>query len=217
MPRALFALLTVLLLALPARAATSLYDRQLVYNGAAELDEGALDPAKAQPVIGWHPVPGSPPIRALRYGAHGVFPKPDSPGASYHGRNFFWGGYTARASAYQDIDLRPIAADIDRRIVTFRLGAWLGGRQRMGDHATVNATFMDASGMSLGGAYIGPVTPADRDGTTSFLYRETTRLVPAGTRTARITIVMVREEGDTNDGYVDSISFTVHKAQAPAH
>jgi hypothetical protein len=130
MPRALFAFLAVLLLALPARAATPLYDRQLVYNGAAELDPGTFDPAKARPMIGWHPVAGLPPVLALRYGAHGIFPKPDSPGASYHGRNFFWGGYT--------------------------------------------------------------------------------------TRTARITIVMVREQGDSNDGYADNVSFTVHKTQAPA-
>lgn len=199
-----------------ALAAPTIYDRELVSNGAAEIDRGTDDPKTAKPAIGWHTVAGFAPVLTLRYGTNGGFPRPDSPGASYHGLNFFWGGFTPRASAYQDIDISSIAADVDARQVHFKLSAWLGGREKLADHSTVSVTFLDADGNTLGGAYIGPVTNADRGGVTSFQYRETSRVVPAGSRIARIAIVMVRFEGDSNDGYVDGISFFLHKGTAPA-
>jgi hypothetical protein len=31
----------------------------------------------------------------------------------------------------------------------------------------------------------------------------------------RVTIVMVRFEGESNDGYVDGISFFIHKSNVP--
>jgi hypothetical protein len=200
-----------------AGAAPLLYDRELVRNGAAEVDAGSPDPKAAQPVIGWTTVPGYAPVLALRYGAPGGFPRVDSPGVSYHGRNFFWGGFSARAGAYQDIDVAGTGADIDARTVHCKLSAWLGGRGSLADHSTVSVTFLDHEGMNLGVAYIGPVTNQDRSNVTSFLYREVSRFVPAGTRTARITIVMVRFEGRSNDGYVDNVSFVLHKGTAPAH
>lgn len=199
--------------ALPA--GTTIYDRQLVYNGAAELDPGTADPKKAQPATGWHRVANFAPVLVLRYGAKGGFPRPDSPGAS-DGHNFFWGGYTARASASQDIDLSQASADIDAHIVHFKLSAWLGGRENTADHSTVSVTCLDRDGQTLGSAYVGPVTNADRGGVTSFQYRETSRVIPAGARTARISILMVRYEGDSNDGYLDGISYVLHKSAMPA-
>ncbi|HXP94424.1 MAG TPA: phosphoesterase [Candidatus Binatia bacterium] len=199
-----------------ALAAPSLYDRELVRNGAAETDAGTTDPKAARPAVDWHPVAGFAPVLTLRYGTKGGFPRPDSPGASYHGLNFFWGGYTPRASAYQDIEISAIASDIDARQVQFKLSAWLGGREKLADHSTVSVTFLDPDGKNLGGAYVGPVTNADRGGVTSFQYREVGRLVPAGSRIARITIVMMRFEGESNDGYVDGISFFLHKSVVPA-
>jgi hypothetical protein len=197
-------------------ASTSLFDRELVRNGAAESDPGTLDPKSARPATAWHPVANEAPVLVLRYGAKGVFPEPDTPGVAGHGRNFLWGGYTPRAGAWQDVDLSAAAAEIDERVVHFKLSAWLGGREDMADHSTVGVTFLDADGMSLGDAFIGPVTNADRDGKTGFRYRETTRLVPRGARVAHITILMVRYEGDSNDGYVDNVSFVLHKSATPA-
>jgi hypothetical protein len=212
----LIAFIAVLTMPAATHAATSLYDRQLVRNGAAESDTGTMDPQKSLPATGWQRVPPYAPVLVLRYGAKGVFPQPDSPGAPY-GRNFLWGGYAARASGLQDIDLSAAAADIDERIVHFKLSAWLGGRQNMADHCTVSVAFLDSGARNLGGAYVGPVTNTDRGGVTSFLYREISQLVPAGARTARITLLMVRYEGDSNDGYVDDVSFILHKSTAPAH
>ncbi len=199
-----------------ALAAPSLYDRELIRNGAAEIDVGTTDPKFAKPAIDWHSLAGFAPVLTLQYGTKGGFPRPDSPGASYHGLNFFWGGYTPRAGAYQDIDISAIASDVDARQVQFKLSAWLGGREKIADHSTVSVTFFDRDGNNLGGAYVGPVTNADRGGVTSFQYREASRLVPADSRIARITIVMVRFEGDSNDGYVDGISFFLHKSATPA-
>lgn len=193
-----------------ALAAGTLFDRDLVRNGQAELDPGTLDPRTARPASHWQRHPGQNPVLVLSYGARGNFPSARTPGPPKRGNNFFWGGFTPRASSYQDIDLSAAAAEIDAHRVSYMLAAWIGGLENIADHAAVSVDFRDSDGMPLGSDFVGPVTNADREGKTSFLRRERVGIVPRRTRLARITIVMIRFEGESNDGYVDGISFVLH-------
>ena len=213
--RLLCSLLCLTFVQTMALATPTLYDRELVFNGLAEVDSGTLDPRAARPASHWQPAPGQRPVLVLSYGAHGNFPTPQTPGAPQRGNNFFWGGYTPRASAYQDIDLSAAATAIDEHRVSFMLAAWIGGLADLADHAAVSVDFRDPDGMPLGSDFVGPVTNADRGGKTCFLRREKLGIVPRKARVARVTIVMVRFEGESNDGYVDGISLKLHEKPGP--
>jgi hypothetical protein len=90
------------------------------------------------------------------------------------------------------------------------LTGWLGGFSSQGDNATVNITFQDANGNSLGNDHIGPTTELVRKNQTSLIKAEQTGDLPKGTRKILVEVVMVRTEGNYNDGYADDISLTLN-------
>ena len=57
---------------------------------------------------------------------------------------------------------------------------------------------------------IGPVTAAHRGNVTVLLLRETDCLVPAGTRSALVTVAMTRANGTAmNEGYADLVELVL--------
>jgi hypothetical protein len=76
----------------------------------------------------------------------------------------------------------------------------------MGDNAKATLTFLNQSGAAVGTPIaLGPVTPADRAGSTGMFPRS----VPVGARSARVTLDFARTAGDSNDGYADDIVFAL--------
>jgi hypothetical protein len=193
-----------------ARAQTaSTFGTNLVVNGDAEAEVGAPDNSKIVKPSGWTTT-GE--FTAVQYGASGGFPDAKSPGPATRGKNLFEGGNVARSTASQSVWLSAAATEIAKGSVRYAFSAWLGGYSSQGDSAMVSVAFRDAAGKSLGGATLGPVTPAQRNDVTGLLDRSHSGAAPKGAATAVVTIVLTRLEGTYNDGAVDSVSLVLTKS-----
>lgn len=110
---------------------------------------------------------------------------------------------------WQTIDLTNYADPVvlDSSTLRFNLSAWLGGHDTQNDKASVSISFIDQNNQTIGSTVtIGPVTDADRSNQSSFLFRQITGLVPVGTRSVVVTLVIDRSFGPINDGYADNIA-----------
>lgn len=177
----------------------------LIVNGDGESGVGSTD-GSAVAVPGWT-VTGS--ATAIQYGASGGYPVSTDPGPTSRGLNFFGGGYDNPSVLTQTISLATYSTAIDSGKVAFALQAYLGGYAGQDDNATLAVSFLSTAGTSLGTASVGPVLAADRSGATGMLLRNTTGKVPAGARSAVVTLTFARAEGSANDGYADSLSLAL--------
>jgi hypothetical protein len=144
------------------------------------------------------------------YNAGNGYPGPADPGPPNRGANFFWGGGSAASSLSQVVSLTSNAAQIDAGTQPFTFSGYLGGYAGDGDNVKATLTFLNQSGATVGTALVlGPVTPADRGGRTGMFLRSNTGNVPAGARSARVTLDFARTAGDSNDGYADDIVFSL--------
>ncbi len=140
------------------------------------------------------------------YGAPGF---PTSSQGPPDGMNqFFAGGNAASSTATQDIDVSANAADIDAGNVVCDFSAWLGGFTDQEDNAVMTVIFNAANLTQISNAAIGPVTAADRSSQTKLLLRFSSVVVPANTRSIRVSLAMQRvfAGGTFNDGYADNLS-----------
>jgi hypothetical protein len=186
------------------------YGTNLVVNGDAEVDAGAKNSSTIVSPASWVTT-GQ--FDVVAYGASGGFPDGTSPGPTDRGKNLFEGGNVAKSTAMQTISLTGASADINAGIVKYVLSAYLGGYSNQGDYATVSVAFKDANGATVGtGTTIGPVTPAQRKGTTGSIAQSAPGTVPKGATTALVTIVITRLEGTYNDGSADNVSLVLSKA-----
>jgi len=187
-----------------AGAATSLLGRNLVVNGDAEAGAASPNGTVYVRVPGWSHVGILSPINVVTYG-YDDFPGVNSPGPAVRGKRLFMGGVQANAAATQSIDLRPIAKTIAKGAITYKFSAYLGGWTNQGDSAMVLLRFLPGGAVRQ----LGPVTAAQRRGVTGLFFRSIHGAVPRGTRTAQVTLRMLRSEGTSNDGYVDNISLVL--------
>jgi hypothetical protein len=180
---------------------------ELIVNGDAEADPGASSNSEVVKPTGWNTTGD---FTAVQYGASGGFPDANSPGPQDRGNNFFAGGNTALSTATQTIDLSPFAGQVAAGHTHYDLSGWLGGFERQADAASVRLQFRDAAGALLPGiALLGPVGPDMRHGATGLVRREADGLVPPRARSAEVTIVITRREGNYNDGSVDNLSLVL--------
>ena len=143
----------------------------------------------------------------IPYSAGNGYPGPGDPGPSDRGNNFFAGGNGAAVStATQEIDLSANAADINAGKVIFELSGYFGGFSSDNDNARLSATFYH-NATSLGIVTVGHATAKDRSNTTGLLLRRGSGIVPANANRVVITQTMTRVNGDSNDGYADSLQF----------
>ncbi|MCW5981804.1 MAG: hypothetical protein KIT09_27205 [Bryobacteraceae bacterium] len=178
----------------------------LIVNGDGEGGAGSTDCSGPVPVPGWTTTGN---VRVCRYGAGFDYPRPDDPGPAARGQNFFAGGpFDEKSSATQVINAASLAGDIDRG-VWYHLSAWLGGFADQNDSAVVRVTFKNAQGVGLSSVALGPVLDTDRNDQTSLLYRERAGSVPAGARSIEVVMEMTRDEGNSNDGYLDNLSLVL--------
>ena len=189
----------------PAGPQPATLGRNLVFNGDSEYSRGFDGNGSQQYAAGWDdPGPGG--VTMIRYGAPGGFPALASPGPADRGDNFFSGGLNATSTMTQRIDVGNLAGTIDGGELDFMLSAWLGGFLSQNDTAAVGAQFLDASGVELGSAELGPVTATQRGNVTGLFYREQIATLPVLTRSVVIDLTATRSSGE-NDGYADNISF----------
>ncbi len=189
-----------------AAADAALPSGNLIANPSAEAGPGSTDASCGGTVDApsWTRAEGNHTV--VRFGI-GNFP------VTGHGSQFFAGGCAARSVAIQDVDVAAEAAGIDTGTVPATLSALLGGYLDQNDVATVTLAWIGPNGADLGAPgndlVLAPVTAADRGNQTGFVERAASGTVPAGTRSARVTMEMTRSAGNSNDGYVDGLSLVL--------
>jgi hypothetical protein len=195
-----------------SRAEAAPFGVNLIVNGNGESGPSS---ATGAPVV----VPGwttSSAFTVIPYGAAGGYPTTSDPAPPDHANQFFGGGNAAFSTATQEIDLSAIASDINTGNVAYDLSGWFGGYLTDRDRASLTATFFNGSTL-LGEITIGPATAKDRNFLTGFFLREKTGRVPVNTTRVLLTQAMTRADGNSNDGYADSLSLILTlKAGPPA-
>lgn len=188
-----------------ALAATSINQASaadnLIQNGNAEAGLGGTSQPVAVP--GWTNLTGG--FTVIRYDAGGGYPNATDPGAPDRGLNYFSGGSSsAYSSAYQITDILAAASN-----VAFSASGYFGGFSSQADNARLTISFLDASSLVLGTAVLGPATPGERANATSFIFKEVSGYTPVGTSQISFLLEMQRLEGTANDGYADSLVFSL--------
>ena len=202
--------LTVSALAIsPVRAQ---FGSNLIVNGNAEAGPGSASSNDIEPVPSFTTT-GS--FTVVQYGPNGG-PLPTDPGPADRGLNYFAGGpNNASSSAAQLINLLPEASVINAGKAAFTLSAYLGGYDGQNDNAILSLSFLGAGGAALGSAQIGPVSSADRGGTSGLLFRSMNGFVPIGAQSVNVNLQMTRTDGAYNDGYADDLSLVLNASPVP--
>ena len=208
----------------------------LLVNPGAEVGDPSLSGFSAVTIPGWT-VTGTPTV--IRYGTPrnswpiGLsFPMPDLPpfmsfpkadsGPPDGGAQFFGGGNVATSTLTQTVDLSAAAGEIDSGTVAYTLNGWLGGYLLDPSAAAVKVDFLDSNRAYLGTTSIGPVGVLQRLFQTGLRERETSGVLPQGTRYAQVVLtlresnpVKIGFSADYNAAFADDLSFTI-SADIPA-
>ena len=190
-----------------------LYNTNLLLNPGAEVSPGSPDGSTVVPVANWTTFGN---FTVMQYGsASGMLT--NAPGAAKGGSNLFSGGpNTALSTAWQDVSVSTIAADIDADLTVCTLSGWLGGWQSQDDNARLTAYFLNLVGQTNGSCTIGPVLASDRANVTGLYFRQGTARLPTGTRVIRCSLAMTRANSGYNDGYADSLSLVLSNSPPPS-
>ena len=131
------------------------------------------------PIPAWTTTAG---FTVIAYGATSSAPTSSSPGPPDRGANLFCGGTSSISTASQNIDVSPLASAIDSGLISCLVGGWLGGVGLEEDVMILNVVFRDPGGASLFSANIVGPTSFERGEMTALLWRQTTQVLPPGTR-----------------------------------
>lgn len=184
------------------------YGVNLLVNGNAESGPFSSTGATVANVPGWTTTGAFTVINYKATNDSSGFPKVTDAGPSDRGSQFFAGGNSEVASAFQnDIDVSGNATDIDSNRVYCDATAWLGGYADQDDQAVFTVTFKKDSFTALGAVEFKGPKAAGRNFRTSLLPTSDITAVPPGTRTINVSLVMTRlSPGTFNDAYADSLS-----------
>jgi Phosphoesterase family len=136
-----------------------------------------------------------------------LFQFPQAPADTPAGDDVFaGGGPVATSTLSQTVNLTGAAG------TQYDLSADLGGQGLNPSYASVQVTFLDDKGDTLGTASLNPVTIWDRLGITGFEQRDISGTVPEGTTSAEVTTTFTDQNaalGNYNSAYAANESFTV--------
>ena len=190
----------------------SICGSNLILNAGAEAGLGTISDSVVV-VPDWTRERGS--FTAASYSWSGGDLSATTPGPPNRGKNYFYGGPNpangkAVGEGTQTVSLSQAAAAIATGKATATLSGWLGGLSSQEDNAQLSATFLSASGKILGVFEIGPVPAVGKEATASALIlRRNTDIIPKGTTSARVALVLTRYDGSDNDGMADNVSLTL--------
>ncbi len=140
-------------------------------------------------IPGWRVAAGLPTV--VRYGTPG-FPRAAGSWPSSRGQ-IFAGGAGSPADLVQDVSLRLPSGQLAPTGTRYQVSAWLGGTPD--SWAEVTVRFLSAAGQVLGRRTAGPAGPARR---AEFASRSASAVLPAGTATAQVTLVLATSLTDDN-------------------
>ena len=180
----------------------------ILVNGNGEAAPGASNFSSSVAIPGWVT---SGVFTTVGYIVGGGTDLNDGDGRALQGGvNYFAGGPgQPTTSATQTIDLADHAAEIDAGGIDLTLSGQFGGFSTQDDSMTMQVTFLDGSGNSLGTGTIGGYDSADRLGQSTLLGAVSGFPVPTGTRSVLITLTADRGSGSYNDGYCDNLAVTL--------
>jgi hypothetical protein len=188
---------------------TAFYGTNLLVNPGAEDGPAAADGSTIVDAPGWSRAGSNATVIPWQPSA-GYFPAFADPGPANRGLNMFSGGASNAGSQFsQVVSLVPIAHTIDLGAVSFQLCGYLGGWSSQGDNVLFSAKFLNAKQVMIDSVVAGPVSAAERSNLTALLYRSTTGTLPAGTSSVVLTLWFTRLDGSYDDGYADSLAFTL--------
>jgi len=199
-----------------AAQANIVFASNLITNPGAEM--GASLGGGSFVAAGWTVVSGPAGANGFTgfswtFGAgYPVYGDPGPMPPATRGNRFFYGGENSTSSSAQQLitgSTPEVQAAIDAGLVTYDLSGWLGGFASQSDNARLSLAFLDAMNGSLGSIQLGPVTVGQRGNQTGLLFRQGVGIVPAGTRSLVVTLLMTRNEGTSNDGYADNLSLVL--------
>ena len=124
----------------------------------------------------------------------------DAGGIGTHaGESFFWGGQSAVAELFQDVDLGELAGYLGAATRTIRFVGYLGSWSGDTDAADVVLEARDASGTVLAQSTSAPASPD------IWTRREIAFDLPPGTASVRVRLLASRVQGSDNNAYFDSV------------
>lgn len=195
-----------LLMASPAFAQ---FGTNLVVNGGAEEGPGTTDGSAVASIPGWF-LNYAPTV--VNYANSAGFPTATSPGPVGRGERFFAGGRLNVSLIGQTIDVGFAADVIDSGSAVFDLSAWAGGYYTDNDAAIVQIQFFGENWSSKGTVPLATVDAAARKNVTGMFLRQSSGVIPVGTRQVALTVVFYRTAGVSSDGYVDNIYLSLRNA-----
>lgn len=180
-----------------APSANCQFGTNLIVNGDAEADQTIdTEVAANHKVANWDVETGG-----FTVWGHGNY-------SSYYGNYYFSGGNgSASDYARQYIDISECVAQIDSNSLGYGISGDFGGWEDQDDRANLNITFLDNFEQPIGTATVGGVLARDREYQTMLLSRSNSGMIPFGTRTIKVDLVMTRVEGLNNNGYADNVAF----------
>jgi Phosphoesterase family len=185
----------------------------LIENGGAEVGDSSASGYDAVTIPGWQVALGLPTVVA--YGDKGFLDR-RTPGPSHRGAQFFAGGAGGTAALVQIVPVRYPGSAPKR--VTYHLSGWLGGSGKLHDTAYVRIEFLRAGGGGISTAQIGPVPASARHDVTELVLGRRTGVVPAGTDSIRVSLVLFTTSTDYDGatsmigydrGYADNLSLSL--------
>jgi len=173
----------------------------LIVNGDAEIDQTADGTAPNNyKVANWDVEPGN--FTVWRYSSYMV-------GGSSNPGNFYFSGGDNSGTDYgrQYIDVSECASQIDSSSLGYDMSGDFGGWEDQNDRANLNISFLDKYDQPMGSATVGGVLAAERSKITKLIPKSNSGVIPFGTRTIKVELVMTRVTGENNNGYADNLSF----------
>lgn len=159
---------------------TILVSQNLIENGNAEITPFTEN--------GWTQISGNWQQRT-------VSPLPQN------GEAYFFAGANSSAELFQEVDVSNNSVNIDAGNQTYTFTCYLHSwAQSPADEGRVIVNYNDSTGEILDTYDTGINTTTEQ-----WVLFTDARLAPVGTRTIKITLLSVRNNGSNNDGYIDNI------------
>ncbi|HLP84967.1 MAG TPA: hypothetical protein VK157_11515 [Phycisphaerales bacterium] len=179
----------------------------LIFNGDAESGSASPNGQTVVAIPGWN-VTGS--MTVTQYAATAALPDTQHAGIN-PGSQFFVGGpWSTVTQAIQWVDLAPFATRISQGGARFELFGAFGGIASEEDGARMVVLWLDSTGQSLRtDTLLGP-NIFERNGQTLLVNRRSEGILPSGTRSARVILLMTRVSGVSNDAYADDLRLAVY-------
>ncbi len=185
----------------PAAAATS---GNLLVDGGGESGTCTADWEAVNTVPGWTVVQGAPSVVCYSIASF------STPAGGSGGNAFIADGPYGDSALVQTVNVASAGTTIDGGSVSYTLSGWLGGYGSYAGQAVVTATFLGATGNTLGTpALLSGGTAAARNDDNAFLAESATGKVPAGTRSIVVCLQFMDTSASYNIGYADKLSLTL--------